>query len=120
MRTDEELMLATARGDLGAFGQLVERHQASAWNAAYRFLGNAVDAEDIAQEAFLRVLDAAPRYRATAKFRTFLFRIVTRLCIDVTRRKTNPGSGVEPVMDQRAGRSSRQSAANSRRRSARR
>jgi RNA polymerase sigma-70 factor, ECF subfamily len=103
MPTDEELMLATARGDLGAFGQIVERHQASAWNAAFRFLGNTVDAEDIAQEAFLRVLDAAPQYRATAKFRTFLYRIVTRLCIDVARRNTIRGSDVESVVDHRAG-----------------
>jgi RNA polymerase sigma-70 factor (ECF subfamily) len=101
--TDEELMLAAGRGDLHAFGQLVERHQTSAWNAAFRFLGNAADAEDIAQEAFLRVLDAAPRYRAAAKFRTFLYRILTRLCIDFSRRKVIRVSNLESVLDHRAG-----------------
>jgi len=80
-------MLATARGDLSAFGQLVSRHQTSAWNAAYRFLGNAADAEDVAQEAFLRILDSAHRYRPTAGFRTYLYRIVSRLCFDVARRR---------------------------------
>ena len=85
--SDEELMLAVAEGDLAAFGQLVARHQCSAWNAAYRFLGNAADAEDVAQEAFLRVLDSADRYRPTATFRTYLYRIVTRLCFDLSRRK---------------------------------
>jgi len=85
--SDEELMLATARGDLSAFGQLVSRHQTSAWNAAYRFLGNAADAEDVAQEAFLRILDSAHRYRPTAGFRTYLYRIVSRLCFDVARRR---------------------------------
>jgi len=99
VRTDEELMLATTRADLGAFGQIVERHQASAWRTAFRFLGNTADAEDIGQEAFLRILDAAPRYRATAKFRTFLYRIVTRLCIDFERRKTSRGSDVESAID---------------------
>jgi RNA polymerase sigma-70 factor (ECF subfamily) len=85
--SDEELMLAVARGDLSAFGQLVNRHQTSAWNAAYRFLGNRTDAEDVAQEAFLRILDLADRYRPTASFRTYLYRIVTRLCFDRARRK---------------------------------
>jgi len=79
-------MLAVARGDLSAFGQLVSRHQTSAWNAAYRFLGNTADAEDIAQEAFLRILDSADRYQPTASLRTYLYRIVTRLCFDLSRR----------------------------------
>ncbi len=80
-------MLAVARGDLSAFGQLVTRHQTSAWNAAYRFLGNTADAEDVAQEAFLRVLDSAERYQPTAAFRTYLYRIVSRLCFDFARRR---------------------------------
>jgi len=80
-------MLAVARGDLSAFGQLVSRHQTSAWSAAYRFLGNMADAEDVAQEAFLRILDSASRYQAAASFRTYLYRIVTRLCFDLSRRK---------------------------------
>jgi RNA polymerase sigma-70 factor (ECF subfamily) len=85
--SDEELMLAVAGGDLSAFGQIVARHQTTAWNAAYRFLGNAADAEDIAQEAFLRILDSADRYQPTASFRTYLYRIVSRLCFDLSRRK---------------------------------
>ena len=80
-------MLAVARGDLSAFGQVVTRHQSAAWSAAYRFLGNAADAEDIAQEAFLRILDSADRYQPTASFRTYLYRIVTRLSFDLSRRK---------------------------------
>ncbi|OHB68942.1 MAG: hypothetical protein A2V70_09675 [Planctomycetes bacterium RBG_13_63_9] len=85
--SDEELMVAVTGGDLAAFGQLVARHQRSAWNAAYRFLGNAADADDVAQEAFLRVLDSADCYRPTAAFRTYLYRIVARLCFDFSRRQ---------------------------------
>ena len=85
--SDEELMLAVGNGDLDAFEQIVLRHQKSAWYTAYRFLGDRVTAEDIAQEAFLRILDAAERYRPTAKFRTYLHRIVTRLCLDHARKK---------------------------------
>jgi len=85
--SDEALMAAVAGGDLAAFGELIARHQRSAWNVAYRFLGNAADAEDVAQEAFFRILDSADRYRPTATFRTYLYRIVARLCVDFSRRQ---------------------------------
>jgi RNA polymerase sigma-70 factor, ECF subfamily len=84
---DEELMQAVARGDLDAFEQVVLRHQHAAWSVAYRFLGDSMEAEDVVQDAFLKLLDAAPRYRPTASFRTYLYRILTRLCIDRTRKK---------------------------------
>jgi len=87
MPSDEELMLAVGKGDLNAFGEIVFRHQHSAWNIAYRFLGNETDAEDVAQEAFIKLLDAAGRYRPTALFRTYLHRIVTRLCLDRVAKK---------------------------------
>jgi RNA polymerase sigma-70 factor (ECF subfamily) len=90
MRSDEELMSDVAHGDLSAFEQLVRRHQTSAWNVALRFLGNANDAEDIAQEAFLRILRAAHRYQPRAAFRTYLYRIVTRLCQDHRRKASLP------------------------------
>lgn len=84
---DEELMLAVGRGDLSAFNEIIHRHQSTAWRVAYRFLGDSVEAEDIAQEAFLKILTAAPRYRPTASFSTYLYRIVSRLCIDNARKK---------------------------------
>ena len=87
MPTDEELMLAAGKGDMHAFEQIVLRHQTSAWNAAYGFLVDPGEAEDIAQEAFLKILDAAPRYQPTAAFRTYLCRVVTRLCLDHVRKK---------------------------------
>ena len=87
MASDEELMQAAAGGDMGAFGDLVRRHQRSAWNAAWRLLGDAAEAEDAAQDAFLKVLDAAARYRPTASFRTYLYRVVTRLCLDRMEKK---------------------------------
>lgn len=95
MRSDEELMSEVAQGDLAAFELLVRRHQASAWNAAFHLLGNVDDAEDIAQDAFLRILRAAHRYQPTAAFRTYLYRIVTRLCRD-RRRKASPFSCPNP------------------------
>jgi len=80
-------MKVVGQGDLHAFDELVLRHQSAAWGVAYRFLGDADEAEDMVQEAFLRILDAADRYRPTASFRTYLYRVLTRLCIDHTRKK---------------------------------
>jgi len=85
--SDEDLMLNVRGGDLAAFEQIVLRHEAEAWRAAYRFTGDAAEAEDLAQEAFLRILDAADRYEPTAAFRTYLYRVLTRLCIDYRRKK---------------------------------
>jgi len=86
MPTDEELMLDVGKDDLQAFEKIVHRHQRSAWNTAYRFLADAEEAEDVVQDAFLKIFDAAPHYRPSASFRTYLFRVVTRLCMDRARR----------------------------------
>lgn len=85
--TDEQLMQAVARGDLEAFNELVSRYQQLAWKTAYRFLNDAMEAEDVAQECFLRILEAASRYRPTATFRAYFHRILVHLCIDSARRK---------------------------------
>jgi RNA polymerase sigma-70 factor, ECF subfamily len=85
--TDEQLMQAVAGGNLDAFNELVLRYQSLAWKMAYRFLGDAMEAEDLAQESFLKILEAASRYRPTASFRTYFYRILTHLCIDRTRKK---------------------------------
>ena len=87
MPHDEDLMLAAGRGDSLAFEEIVRRHQRAAWNVAWRFLGDAEEAEDVVQDAFLNLLQAAARYRPAAPFRSYLFRIVTRLCLDRARKK---------------------------------
>lgn len=85
--TDEHLMQSVAEGNLEAFDEIILRYQQIAWKTAYRFLGNPMEAEDVTQEVFLKILEAAPRYRATASFRTYLYRILTHLCIDRTRKR---------------------------------
>jgi RNA polymerase sigma-70 factor (ECF subfamily) len=80
-------MMAVAKGDLDAFGEIVLRYRSAAWGVAYRFVGDADEAEDLVQEAFLRILDSAGRYKPTASFRTYLYRVLTRLCVDYSRKK---------------------------------
>jgi len=84
---DEFLMQATGKGDLEAFEEIVQRHHSWAWRITYRFLGDEPEAADIVQEAFLRLLDASRRYRPTAKFRTYFYRIITRLCLDRSKKR---------------------------------
>lgn len=85
--SDELLVRAIGQGDLDAFNQTVERHQDWAWRIAYRFTGKEDDASDIVQEAFLRLLNASERYRPAAKFRTFFYQIISRLCLDWAKKK---------------------------------
>src|SRR5947209_7782336 len=84
---DDELMSLVRQGDLAALGELVVRHQHLAWRIAYRFVGDAAEAEDLAQEAFLRILQGASRYRPTAQFATYLSRVLVRLCLDYRQKK---------------------------------
>jgi len=83
---DAELVAAVGAGDMAALGELVHRHQDKAVGLAYRVLGRWDSAEDIAQEAFLRVHRSARRFKPKAKFTTWLYRIVVNLCLDLRRR----------------------------------
>jgi RNA polymerase sigma-70 factor (ECF subfamily) len=74
-------------GDLSAFDLLVERYQRAVYNLAYRMLGNAADAEDAAQETFLRAFASLSSYQATRKFGTWLLSITSHWCIDRLRRR---------------------------------
>ncbi len=67
-------------GDQEAFGSLVERHQCYVYNLALRVVGDPQEAEDLAQEAFVRAWLAIANFRGEAQLRTWLFRIVTNLC----------------------------------------
>jgi RNA polymerase sigma-70 factor (ECF subfamily) len=86
-RPDSLLVQAIAEGHLDALEPLVRRHQDGVRRLAYRFLGEWSDANDVAQDAFLRVVRAAPRYQPTARFTTWLHRIVVNLCLDSRRRR---------------------------------
>ena len=84
--SDEALMARVARGDERAFRELASRHLPPMLGLARRILGNAADAEDVVQEAMLRVWPYAPRWQPLALFRTWLTRVVVNLCIDRKRR----------------------------------
>ena len=84
--TDEELLAAYQRGDVGAFERLLSRHRAPLFTFLLRMLGDRERAEDLAQEAFLRVVKAAPAWQERAKFKAWLYSIARNLCFDQARR----------------------------------
>jgi RNA polymerase sigma-70 factor, ECF subfamily len=84
--SDEALMARVAKGDQRAFRELARRHVPVILGLARRILGNAAEAEDVAQEAMLRVWTHAPRWQPLALFRTWLSRVVVNLCLDRKRK----------------------------------
>jgi RNA polymerase sigma-70 factor (ECF subfamily) len=85
---EEALLISRARdGDQDAFRQLVERYQGAVYNLAYRMLGDPGDAEDAAQEIFVRIYRQLGRYDPARKFSTWTLAIATNYCIDQLRRR---------------------------------
>lgn len=85
---DDALLASSGEGDQRAFQTLVARHLARALSLARRMTGNVAEAEDVAQEAFLRAWQKAPDWRVgEARFSTWLYRVVVNLCLDRKRRK---------------------------------
>lgn len=82
-----DLIRLCREGDLAAFRELVLQYQAAAHGLARRFVGNLEDAEDIVQEAFVRVWRHLARFDTGQSFSTWLFRIITNLAYDVLRKR---------------------------------
>ena len=75
-------------GDTGAFGDLVRKHQAGVFGCLVRMCRSRADAEDLAQETFIRAWEALPGFKGRSSFRTWLFRIATNRCLNhLTRRR---------------------------------
>ena len=74
-------------GDQRAFGQLVEAYERPVYNLTYRMLGDAAEAEDAAQETFLRAYSKLATYQPGRKFVNWLLSIASHHCIDILRRK---------------------------------
>lgn len=86
--TDEAESIHRARaGDQAAFGRLMVAYQAPVYNLAYRLLGNSAEAEDAAQEAFIRAYTHLRSYDPTRPFSSWLLSITSHYCIDRLRRR---------------------------------
>ncbi|HEX6123220.1 MAG TPA: sigma-70 family RNA polymerase sigma factor [Ktedonobacterales bacterium] len=87
MIEDTTLVRRTLSGDQEAFSALVEKYKDPVFNVAYRMLGNPTEAEDVAQEAFVRAYTQLHTYKDTHRFSTWLLSIASHLSIDQLRRR---------------------------------
>ena len=74
--TDKELIVMVVNGNNDAFEELMNRHTAKAYQIAYGILGQKPDAEEVAQDAFVRIYRALPKFRGDSEFSTWMYRIV--------------------------------------------
>jgi len=99
---DAALMLRVKRGDRTAFEELVNKYKQPVMNVVFRMLGDATEAEDLAQNVFVQVFKSADRYRVSARFSTWLFTIARNLCLnEIRRRSRHPAESLDaPHPDQ--------------------
>lgn len=80
--SDRELIARVRAGDMEAFGQVYERYAQPVYRFAYHLLGNADEADDVKQDAFVRVYHALPGFRGECTLLTWLLKVTANLCRD--------------------------------------
>ena len=87
-REEEQAIVRRVQdGDVNAFGDLVAAYEKNVYNLALRMTGSAQDAEDMAQEAFLKAYSSLAGFRGESKFSVWLYRIVSNVCLDFLHKK---------------------------------
>lgn len=89
MEEDFELLAKFKKGDQQAFELLVRKYKTTVFNTIYSIIGNAQEADDIAQEVFLKVYTKADSFKGESSFSTWLYRITVNRCVDELRRRKN-------------------------------
>ena len=84
--SDRDLVLRTRGGEVDAFGEIVQRYQVSVFNVCYRMLGERREAEDLAQEAFLRAYQRLASYDVERPFGPWVRQVAARLCLNHLER----------------------------------
>jgi RNA polymerase sigma factor (sigma-70 family) len=95
--TDEQIIARVRNGETRLFEELVRRHQDVVYGAALRFLRRPQDAEDVAQDVFLRAYRGLDRFKGESRVSTWLYRITYNLCVDRQRSRTRRGRGAAPL-----------------------
>jgi RNA polymerase sigma-70 factor (ECF subfamily) len=100
---DHEAIEACRRGEREAFDRLVERYQRDVYRLCYRFVNNHEDANDLAQEAFIKAYRALDRFRGQSAFSTWLYRIAVNTCLNFRAARKPPADELpEALADGRA------------------
>ena len=96
---DDELIREAQRGERTSFDALVRRYDQSVLRLALHMLGNEQDAQDVHQEAFIKAYHHLGNFRFECSFYTWLYRIVTNLCLDQLRRRKSRREDPATVLD---------------------
>lgn len=81
-QVEQEVIGKAMAGNTDAFRVIVDHYQSFAYSVSFRFLGQAEEAEDVVQEAFIRLWKNLHKYRPEVKLSTWLYRIIANLCLD--------------------------------------
>ena len=84
---DIQIVAQVLEGDTGAFSALVQRHHERVYRTAYSLVGDLDEADDLAQEAFIKAFRALRRFRGQSRFSTWLHRIAVNCCLDYLQSK---------------------------------
>jgi RNA polymerase sigma-70 factor (ECF subfamily) len=98
--SDLLLVQRTRGGDVNAFGELVQRYQASVFSVCYRLLGDSAEAEDLAQEAFLRAFRRLGSYDEERPFGPWMRRVAANLCLNALQQRRPPPSELDDEIDE--------------------
>ncbi len=101
MTREQELTIIrrVQHGDVDAFELLVAAYEKNVYNVALQMTGNREDAQDMAQEAFFKAYNSLPSFRGESKFSSWLYRIVSNVCLDYRRRQARRPSSSLTVED---------------------
>lgn len=90
METKENVLIEKSKkGDINAFEKLIETYQKKVFNIAFGMLNNYDDANDVAQEVFIRIYKSIKNFKGESSFSTWLYRITTNACLDELRKRKN-------------------------------
>lgn len=87
MGEERQLLEQALQGDIESWGEIVRRYRGAVYGVSLGIVGNTADAEDAAQDAFIRAYDNLHRYDLERKFSTWIFTIAANLCKNMLRRK---------------------------------
>src|SRR5947208_6756267 len=90
-------------GDRAALSELVQSQQTYVYSIAMSLMHNPADAADMTQEAFVRLMRSLGTYRGETKFTTWLYRLVTNICLDGLRRRGRPIESLDAPVSTSAG-----------------
>ncbi|AUS98714.1 RNA polymerase subunit sigma-24 [Clostridium thermosuccinogenes] len=86
---EKDLLKKARNGDIEAFEQLIEDYQKRVFNIALRMIGNYDDANELAQEVFIRIFKSIKDFKEESSLSTWIYRITTNVCLDEIRKRKN-------------------------------